>query len=134
MSSINIQDIYIKNILENIIYNSCITQFINNSKIINKILFIENIEFLRQIFYIEYDYYKYNSLPIHNKYNNKILSTRINRIIFDYKNYKKESKEFIKTIFIPNLVLECTQEECIYHTINTIKSNITIFDFMNKKI
>ena len=102
---------------------------LNERKYINKSLLIENLEYLSNIYFIEYEYYHDNAITKH--YGNKIINNKLVEMIYNYNNFKK--KHNFKLYGIKNYIEEKNIEESIMHFRNIIENNTTIFDFMNKK-
>jgi hypothetical protein len=85
---------------------------------------VNSINYLSNIYFIDEEYHN-NSL-LNNKKNNKILSDKLNQIIYDYNNFKLP-----KNINYNYIQIKETQEESINHYKNIVEKNTTIFDFMN---
>ena len=104
----------------------------SESKKLNKLLTntdfsqetVNSINYLSNIYFIDEEYHN-NSL-LNNKKNNKILSDKLNQIMYDYDNLKLP-----KNINSHDLKIDQTQEESINHYKNIVEKNTTIFDFMN---
>ena len=101
---------------------------LNERKYINKNLFIENLEYLSNIYFIDYEYYHYNPLIKHH--NNKIINNKLVEMIYNYDNFKK--KHNFKLTEIKNYIEEKNIEESVMHYRNTVENNTTIFEFMNQ--
>ena len=85
---------------------------------------INSINYLCNIYFIDEEYH--NKSLLNNKKNNKILSDKLNQIIYNYNNFKLP-----KNINFHDLKIDQTQEESINHYKNIVEKNTTIFDFMN---
>ena len=85
---------------------------------------VNSINYLSNIYFIDEEYHN-NSL-LNNKKNNKILSDKLNQIIYDYDNFKLP-----KNINCDHIQINQTPEESINHYKNIVEKNTTIFDFMN---
>lgn len=101
---------------------------LNERKYINKSLFIENLEYLSNIYFIDYEYYHNNPLIKHH--NNKIINNKLVEMIYNYDNFKK--KHNFKLTEIKNYIVEKNIEESVMHYRNIIENNITIFEFMSQ--
>ena len=102
--------------------------------LIDKKLLIDNLNYLGNIYFIEYEYYNNNILnkSIDDKlYNNKLIE-----ILYNYEKHKKRSESLIKKykLFeLGNFVSEKNKEETIMHYRVIIERNITIIDFINEQ-
>lgn len=85
---------------------------------------VNSLNYLCNIYFIDEEYHN-NSL-LNKKKNNKILSDKLNQIIYDYNNFKLP-----KNINYNYIQIKETQEESINHYKNIVEKNTTIFDFMN---
>ena len=85
---------------------------------------INSLNYLCNIYFIDKEYY--NDSMLNKKKNNKILSDKLNQIIYDYDNFKLP-----KNINCRHIQIKQTQEESINHYKNIVEKNTTIFDFMN---
>jgi hypothetical protein len=85
---------------------------------------VNSINYLCNICFIDEEYH--NDSLLNNKKNNKILSDKLNQIIYDYDNLKLP-----KNINCRHIQIKETQEESINHYKNIVEKNTTIFDFMN---
>lgn len=102
--------------------------------LIDKKLLIDNLNYLGNIYFIEYEYYNNNILnkSIDDKlYNNKLIE-----ILYNYEKHKKRSESLIKKykLFeLGNFVSEKNKEETIMHYRSIVERNITIYDFINEQ-
>lgn len=115
-------------ILENSNYLNSILSDVN---IKNKDIFIDNLKYLSQIYYINNELYNDNIL--YNKKNNKLLNNKLIEILYNYNNYKKNLFQKIdinKLIIMRNIVYVNNKEESIMHLTNTIMNNCKIIDFI----
>lgn len=85
---------------------------------------VNSLNYLCNIYFIDKEYY--NDSMLNKKKNNKILSDKLNQIIYDYDNFKLP-----KNINYNYIQIKETQEESINHYKNIVEKNTTIFDFMN---
>jgi len=85
---------------------------------------VNSLNCLCNIYFIDKEYH--NDSLLNNKKNNKILSDKLNQIIYDYDNFKLP-----KNINCNYIQIKETQEESINHYKNIVEKNTTIFDFMN---
>ena len=99
-----------------------LNNILNNKKISKETVY--SLNYLSNIYFIDEEYY--NDSILNKKKNNKILSDKLNQIIYDYDNFKLS-----KNINYYNLQIQETQEESINHYKNIVEKNTTIFDFMN---
>lgn len=112
--------------------NKIFKNIISKNNFSNKKLAIENLEYLSNIYFIDYEYYNDNT--IYKYHNNKIVNNKLIEMIYDYENFKKKNIIiFDKLKYINNKVDEKNIEQSIQYFKKTVENNITIFDFMNSK-
>lgn len=105
-----------------------------DKNLIDKNLLRENLNYLGNIYFIEYEYYHDNTINkiVHDKlYNNKLIE-----ILYNYEKYKKRSKLLIekyKLYELGNFIEEKNKEETLMHYRTIVERNTTILDFMNGK-
>lgn len=97
----------------------------------NKKLVIENLEYLSNIYFIDYEYYNDNT--INKYYNNKLVNNKLTEMIYDYENFKIKNNILYKLKYIDNKVEEKNIEQSIQYFKTSVENNITIFDFINSK-
>jgi hypothetical protein len=105
---------------------------LNKNNFTNKKSVIENLEYLSNIYFIDYEYYNDNT--INKYYKNRIVNNKLIEMIYDYENFKKKNiTTFDKLKYINNKVYEKNIEQSIQNFKTTVENNITIFNFMNSK-
>lgn len=105
---------------------------LNKNNFANKKLVIENLEYLSNIYFIDYEYYNHNT--INKYYKNKIVNNKLIEMIYDYENFKKKNITALYNLeYIDNKVNEKNIEQSIQNFKTTVENNITIIDFMNSK-
>ena len=106
----------------------------NEKKLVDKNLLVENLKFLGNIYFIEYEYYHDNI--INKIVHDKLYSHKLIEILYNYDKYKIRSKSLIekyKLFELGNFIEEKNKEETIMHYRSIVERNTTILDFMNGK-
>lgn len=117
---------------KNLDKNKIFKNILSKNNFTNKKSVIENLEYLLNIYFIDYEYYNDNT--INKYYKNRIVNNKLIEMIYDYENFKKKNSEVLyKLEYINNKVYEKNIEQSIQYFKTTVENNITIFDFMNSK-
>ena len=117
---------------KNLDKNKIFKNILSKNNFTNKKLVMENLEYLSNIYFIDYEYYNDNT--INKYYKNRIVNNKLIEMIYDYENFKKKNiTTFDKLKYINNKVDEKNIEQSIQYFKKTVENNITIFDFMNSK-
>ena len=119
---------------KNSFYENNIKKYFHENNFIDKKLLIDNLNFLSNIYFIDYKYYNDNFI---NKITEKkIHDNKLMEILFDYQKYKEKSIKLIekyKLFGIGNIIEDRSKEESLMHYRTVVERNITIFDFINEK-
>ena len=117
---------------KNLDKNKIFKNILSKNNFTNKKSVMENLEYLSNIYFIDYEYYNDNT--INKYYKNRIVNNKLIEMIYDYENFKKKNiTTFDKLKYINNKVDEKNIEQSIQYFKKTVENNITIFDFMNSK-